>query len=152
MNTVADARPADRRSRLQQLVGEYAESHRHPTNIAIHWICVPVIVWCTLALLHVAHPWAGYAAIAGSLAYYLRLSWKMALVMGFFSLLCVLSFPQVPMLGWAALGAFVVAWVAQFIGHEIEGKKPSFLKDVQFLLVGPLFLLNKLFFRLRLSP
>ena len=152
MTAAAEDLPPDRRSRLQQLVGQYAESHRHPTNVAIHWVCVPIIVWCALALLHVAHPWACYVAIAGSLAYYLRLSWKMAVAMGVFAVLCVLSFPLVPMLGWTALGIFVAAWVAQFIGHEIEGKKPSFLEDVQFLLVGPLFLLNKGFFRFRLSP
>jgi uncharacterized membrane protein YGL010W len=152
MNTAAHHLPQDRRSRLQQLVGEYAESHRHPTNVTIHWICVPIIVWCTLALLFVLHPGVCYAAIAGSLVYYLRLSWKLAAVMAAFSALCVASFTVVPMLGWVALGVFVAAWIAQFIGHEIEGKKPSFLKDLQFLLVGPLFLLNKLFFRLRIAP
>ena len=36
---------------------------------------------------------------------------------------------------------FVVAWVGQFIGHAVEGKRPSFFKDLLFLLVGPLWLL-----------
>jgi uncharacterized membrane protein YGL010W len=40
------------------------------------------------------------------------------------------------------LGLFAVAWVGQFVGHQIEGKKPSFLKDLQFLLVGPAWLLH----------
>jgi uncharacterized membrane protein YGL010W len=35
------------------------------------------------------------------------------------------------------VGIFVVMWILQFVGHHVEGKKPSFLKDVQFLLVGP---------------
>lgn len=45
---------------------------------------------------------------------------------------------------------FVGAWVMQFVGHKIEGKKPSFLEDIQYLWVGPLFVLSRLFGRLGL--
>jgi uncharacterized membrane protein YGL010W len=44
-----------------------------------------------------------------------------------------------------ALIIFVVAWIGQFIGHKIEGKKPSFLQDVQYLLIGPAWLLHFIF-------
>ena len=146
MNASADALPQPReRRRIDVLVGQYAESHRNPTNVAVHWVCVPIIVWCTLALMFVVHPWLCYAFAAFSLVYYARLSWVMAGVMLAFTAACVASFFVVPHLGWVALAAFVVTWVAQFIGHEIEGKKPSFLEDLQFLLVGPLFLLAKAF-------
>ena len=37
---------------------------------------------------------------------------------------------------------FIGSWILQFIGHKIEGKKPSFLKDIQFLLIGPAWLLG----------
>ena len=37
---------------------------------------------------------------------------------------------------------FISSWILQFIGHKIEGKKPSFLKDIQFLLIGPAWLLG----------
>lgn len=40
------------------------------------------------------------------------------------------------------LGVFVITWIFQLIGHKIEGKKPSFLKDIQFLLIGPIWLLG----------
>jgi uncharacterized membrane protein YGL010W len=43
---------------------------------------------------------------------------------------------------FVCIGIFVLAWIGQFIGHGIEGKKPSFLKDLQFLLVGPAWLLH----------
>jgi uncharacterized membrane protein YGL010W len=146
MNTAADALPQPRvRRRIDVLVGQYAESHRHPTNVLVHWVCVPIIVWCTLALMFVVHPWLCYAVAGFSLVYYARLSWAMAAVMLVFTAASVASFFVVPQLGWVALAAFVVTWVAQFIGHEIEGKKPSFLEDLQFLLVGPLFLLVKAF-------
>jgi len=42
---------------------------------------------------------------------------------------------------------FVAAWVGQFWGHKVEGKKPSFFKDVQFLLIGPAWLLSFIYKR-----
>jgi uncharacterized membrane protein YGL010W len=36
-----------------------------------------------------------------------------------------------------------LAWIGQFYGHKIEGKKPSFLKDLEFLLIGPLWVIQK---------
>lgn len=48
----------------------------------------------------------------------------------------------------ASVGIFVVAWIFQFIGHKLEGKKPSFFEDIQYLWVGPLFVLSKLFLKL----
>lgn len=137
--------------RVDRLIGHYAESHRHPTNITIHWICVPIIVWCTLALPWLIHPYLAVAAILGSLFYYARLSWPFTAVMAAFSLLCMASYPVVPYLGWVALSLFAITWVFQFIGHRIEGKKPSFLEDLQYLLVGPIFLLAKLFRKLGLA-
>lgn len=134
-----EIRPIDR------LIGHYAESHRHPTNIAIHWVCVPIIVWCTLTLFWVIHPAAAVAAVLGSLIYYVRLAPVFAGVMALYSALCLISLTIIPHAGWIALGVFVAAWIAQFIGHQIEGKKPSFLEDLQYLLIGPVFLLAKLF-------
>jgi uncharacterized membrane protein YGL010W len=48
-----------------------------------------------------------------------------------------------------SIAVFVVAWIGQFIGHKIEGKKPSFLEDLRFLLIGPLFVLGFLYRRLK---
>jgi uncharacterized membrane protein YGL010W len=42
-----------------------------------------------------------------------------------------------------SIAIFVAAWIAQFVGHNIEGKKPSFLEDIQYLWIGPLFVLTK---------
>jgi len=44
-----------------------------------------------------------------------------------------------------ALGVFVIAWILQFIGHAVEGKRPSFFTDVRFLLIGPAWLLAFLY-------
>ena len=143
--TAADFSPSRERRRIDVLVGQYAESHRHPTNVAVHWVCVPIIVWCTLALMFVVHPWLCYAFVAASLVYYLRLSVPMALVMAAFTAASVASFFVVPQVGWVALAAFVVTWIAQFIGHKIEGKKPSFLTDLTYLLIGPVWVLSKFY-------
>lgn len=49
---------------------------------------------------------------------------------------------QLPIRLWLlSVIVFVIAWIGQFVGHQIEGKKPSFFKDLQFLLIGPLWLL-----------
>ena len=149
MNTTAADLPQPReRRRIDVLVGQYAESHRHPTNVAVHWVCVPIIVWCTLALMFVVHPWLCYAFVAISLAYYLRLSVPMAVVMAGFTAASVASFFVVPHVGWVALAAFVVTWIAQFIGHKIEGKKPSFLTDLVYLMIGPAWILSKIYRKL----
>lgn len=44
---------------------------------------------------------------------------------------------------WIYSAIFVVAWIAQFYGHHVEGKKPSFFADLQFLMIGPLWLLYR---------
>jgi uncharacterized membrane protein YGL010W len=50
-----------------------------------------------------------------------------------------------------SLVVFVLAWIGQFVGHRIEGKKPSFFEDLRFLLIGPLFVLGFLYRRLGIS-
>jgi uncharacterized membrane protein YGL010W len=140
---------------------EYAVSHRHPLNKALHWICVPLIVWSLLGLLwSLPAPgraqleyanWASYA-VAAAVLYYAVLS--MPLALGVLPVLAAMLFSvdalsqlaHVPL--WAVAAAvFMVAWLGQFIGHAIEGKRPSFFKDVQFLLIGPIWLLASLYRR-----
>ena len=70
---------------------------------------------------------------------------SMALMLGLLSLL-----PQQIVLP-LSIAIFVLAWIGQFIGHKIEGKKPSFLDDLRFLLIGPLFVLSFLYRRLKLA-
>lgn len=141
---------------------EYGESHRDATNEAIHWVCIPLIVLGLLGLLWplripgLAELAIGNAAtllVALATIYYLRLSPPLALgmlVLASALLVAVASVEAafaVPL--WQPSAAvLVVAWIGQFIGHRIEGKKPSFLKDVQFLLIGPLWLLAAVYRRL----
>ncbi len=50
-----------------------------------------------------------------------------------------------------SLGIFIISWVFQFIGHAIEGKKPSFFQDIQYLLIGPLWVIAFLFRRFNIT-
>lgn len=143
---------------LQQWVGEYSESHRNPRNKLIHWICVPLIVWTVTALLWVipVPDWVpgamrgSWALLAAALAilFYASLSLRLALVMVLvFAVNLALSAAIEQQFGsavllWSAVIVFVLAWIAQFVGHEIEGKKPSFLADLAFLLIGPAWIAN----------
>ncbi len=64
-----------------------------------------------------------------------------------FSVLCVMGnyyLGQFLPLLTTSLAIFVIAWIGQFYGHKVEGKKPSFLKDLQFLLIGPAWVFEKL--------
>ncbi|MEY4344750.1 MAG: hypothetical protein RL032_582 [Pseudomonadota bacterium] len=138
--------PSNRR--VDQLLAHYGQSHTHPTNERIHYMAIPVIMLSLTGLIFAIHPWLAYFFVVASMVYYARLS------VVFFACMAVISIAMLA--GLHALDAagvlfatsvalFVVAWIFQFVGHKIEGKKPSFFEDIQYLWVGPLFVLSKLF-------
>src|SRR5271166_2158521 len=139
---------------VTEWLNDYGESHRNPTNKRLHWICVPVIVWCVIGLLWClpapsglrgalpAANWASLVVLA-AFVYYAALSPRLALGALPVLLAMLWSVDRLDRLGATTLLGvctvlFVIAWIGQFIGHAIEGKRPSFFKDVQFLLIGPL--------------
>jgi uncharacterized membrane protein YGL010W len=149
--------------RIDLLLAEYGESHQNPTNKTIHWIAVPVIAWSVIALLWAVPtpalfrgaPYLNWATIVCALAvvYYLTLSVPLAIGMAAFCALAIAIIGLIETnvtikLEWIAGPLFAFAWVFQFAGHEVEGKKPSFLKDLQFLLIGPAWLMHFLYRRL----
>ncbi|MDO8300402.1 DUF962 domain-containing protein [Lacisediminimonas sp.] len=138
---------------VDQLLEQYADSHRNPTNELIHCICVPAIVFSFLGMLWAIHPWVALAVVLVSLVYYFSLSVPFALGMVVMTALCIAGLSLMPA-AWvlpASLAIFVVAWIGQFAGHKIEGKKPSFFDDLRFLAIGPLFVLGVFFRRLRIA-
>lgn len=130
---------------IDQWFDEYGESHRNPFNKLTHWICVPLITFSVLGMLWAIHPWVAMAVVAAALVFYALLSWQIALAMLVVSLLMLLGLSVMSHVFWWSLGIFVLAWIGQFIGHHVEGKKPSFFKDLQFLLIGPAWLLGFIF-------
>ena len=116
----------------------------------MHCICVPVIVFALLGMVWSLHPWAAVLVSLASLAYYLWLSRPFALGMLLMSLAMLWGLSVIPpeQLFVLALAVFVLGWIGQFVGHKIEGKKPSFFDDLRYLLIGPLFVLAVLYRRL----
>lgn len=137
--------------RVDQLLAHYGESHQHPTNELIHFVAIPLIMLSLVGMLLAIHPYVAYAFIAASMVYYARLSLVFLIAMALWSLISLaLLLAMGPWLLTLSVGIFVGAWVLQFIGHKMEGKKPSFFEDLQYLWVGPLFVLAKLFTKLGL--
>lgn len=132
---------------LQSWLDEYAVSHQDHTNKLIHVICVPVIFLTIVALIMNISPILMAVAAVGVLWFYLRLSLSLFLAMAVFIALCV-GFAL--LVNWHVgvwIAIFVVAWIGQFVGHKIEGAKPSFFEDLQFLLIGPAWVAMNLFKR-----
>ena len=112
-------------------------------------MAIPLIMVSLLGLLSALHPWAAYAFVLASMVYYARLSAVWLVTM---AILSALGLGLVHAMGehvlTISLGIFVVAWTAQFVGHKLEGRKPSFFEDLQYLWVGPMFVLSKLYLKL----
>ena len=157
-------RMSTHRKSADQWFAEYGESHQDGANETIHWICVPVIFFTVLgflwsipvpaALLAIV-PWFKWLhpVMLAALIFYFRLSGPLAFgLLGFVSVCYFLLAWQAlycPFPIWkSSLILFVLAWIGQFIGHKIEGKKPSFFKDVVFLLIGPAWLMHFLYKKL----
>ncbi len=129
---------------LEQWLADYAVSHQHPFNKALHWFCVPTIF---ASLIGMGMSWqAGLTLILLALAllFYVQLSPTLAFTMAVFIGACVAAVVALPFKFKPYFTVFVVAWVGQFIGHKIEGQKPSFFEDLQFLLIGPAWLMQKI--------
>jgi uncharacterized membrane protein YGL010W len=144
--------PVSAPRQIDQLLGQYSESHLNHTNELIHLVCVPLIVFSLLGIIWWIHPLAALAVSLAALAYYFQLSRGFAIgmvVMTAVMLGLLYLMPAVTILP-VSIAIFVTAWIGQFIGHKIEGKKPSFFDDLRFLLIGPLFVLGFLYRRLRL--
>ncbi|WP_460456239.1 Mpo1 family 2-hydroxy fatty acid dioxygenase [Arenimonas alkanexedens] len=157
---MTDAR--DPRRPIDRWLSSYSGDHVNSTNQLIHLLCVPAIVWSVTAVMWVIPvPLAlvnqgAWMAIGMFLAWawYWRLSRPLAIGMlvvfvafGFLNRMLWMKLGSSGLL-WLALGVFVVAWIGQFVGHKIEGRKPSFLTDLSYLLVGPLWTLEKLYRKL----
>jgi uncharacterized membrane protein YGL010W len=138
---------------IDTLLAKYGESHLNHANELIHFVCVPVIVFTLLGIVWWVHPLAAVAVTVAALAYYVKLSPPFAVGMLVMAalMLGLLSLMPKPTVLPLSIAIFVLAWIGQFIGHKIEGKKPSFLEDLRFLLIGPLFVLSFLYRRLKLA-
>jgi uncharacterized membrane protein YGL010W len=131
---------------LDQWLSDYSVSHQNKTNQRLHKLCVPLIFFSVLGMLW---DWqymdvrAAYVVAALGMIFYATLGLK-----AFFIMLIQVSLSFAILRFWSmqqdtvffpCLYLFIFAWLGQFLGHKIEGKKPSFFEDMQFLLIGPLW-------------
>lgn len=162
MNTAADPQRTPAHRPIDRWFDSYSADHRNDANQLIHVVCVPLILWSVIALLwcipvgaSLFRPglWAGLACFTAWLFYY-RASRRLAF--GMLAMMAAMLWVTRALWLWLgvaglfklALGVFVVAWIGQFIGHKLEGRKPSFLTDLTYLLIGPAWVLAKLYRKL----
>ena len=144
---------------------EYADSHQHPVNKLIHSLCIPLIILSLAGMLWVIPfpditlslfvlNWATIFLFF-TLVYYFFLSWRLAIGMLIYALIVYALMLWLESagtkLGQLSVILFFLAWTGQFMGHSIERKRPSFFQDIQFLLIGPLFLMRDLYRRLGIA-
>ncbi|MBS1682636.1 MAG: DUF962 domain-containing protein [Bacteroidetes bacterium] len=148
--------------RIDRLLSEYGESHQNATNKTIHWVCVPLIFFSMVGLIASIPAsilqdrfgsyvnWA-FVTLVLVLIYYRSLSFSLTIGMGLFAILClalVNVIAGIATLWLVSVVIFALAWIGQFYGHKVEGKKPSFFKDLQFLLIGPAWLMHFIYKRI----
>jgi len=144
---------------IDQWLNEYGQSHQNRINKMIHWLCVPLIMLSLIGLLS-SIPYSYVLEVNNNSfsintailflffvsIYYFKLSKTLFFGMLLISILLIKGVNILNSMDYAlwkiSLSIFIIAWIGQFIGHKIEGMKPSFLKDIQFLLIGPAWLLS----------
>lgn len=140
---------------FDQWMAEYGVSHKNPTNQLIHKIFVPLIMLSVIGLLWAIPtperfqqiPYLNWATIfvASCLVFYMTLNMVMFVGMTILTVIMCWLVSKMEEMGIvlpASIGIFVFSWIAQFWGHKVEGKKPSFIQDLAFLLIGPLWVLR----------
>ncbi|EXS02953.1 hypothetical protein J687_0351 [Acinetobacter sp. 225588] len=121
---------------------EYSESHQNPTNKQIHWLCVPAILFSIIGIIAHFSTLLTALLLVLTLVFYARLDLVLAVAMAALLVVMAWLIYTLPVGVGVYIAIFVIAWVGQFYGHKVEGKKPSFFKDLQFLLIGPVWCMD----------
>lgn len=145
-----------------QWLAEYAHNHCDATNKVVHWICVPIIVVSVVGLMwslpvpatfRDASPalnW-GTVFLLAAVVYYFIMSISLAVgtlpfVLGVVAVVAWLDRLNEPL--WLiSIALFVAGWTGQLVGHWREGSRPAFFRGLQFLMIGPLWLVAGVFRR-----
>ena len=141
--------------KLAAVLADYARHHQTPRNRLIHGLCVPAIVFSVIGILVSINFGVTLIATAAAILYYNRFGPKTAMQMGAVLIIMLLAWVTVMPahhLASVAIGIFILGWTGQFAGHILEGSKPSFLEDLQYLFIGPLYVLAELKEKLARNP
>lgn len=127
---------------ISEWFDEYSESHQNPTNKQIHWLCVPTILFSIIGIIAHFSTLLTALLLVLTLVFYARLDLVLAVAMAALLVVMAWLIYTLPVGVGFYIAIFVIAWVGQFYGHKVEGKKPSFFKDLQFLLIGPVWCMD----------
>ncbi len=127
---------------ITEWFAEYSESHQNPTNKQIHWLCVPAILFSIIGIIAHFSTFLTALLLVLTLVFYARLDLVLAVAMAALLVVMAWLIYTLPVGVGFYIAIFVIAWVGQFYGHKVEGKKPSFFKDLQFLLIGPVWCMD----------
>lgn len=127
---------------ISEWLDEYSESHQNKTNKLIHWVCVPTIFFSIVGILAHFSALLTTLLLVLSFIFYARLDLVLAVAMAALMLVMAWLIYVLPVGMGFYIAIFVLTWIGQFYGHKIEGKKPSFFKDLQFLLIGPIWCMD----------
>ena len=127
---------------VSEWLDEYSDSHQNKTNKLIHWVCVPTIFFSIVGILAHFSALLTTLLLVLSFIFYARLDLVLAVAMAALMLVMAWLIYVLPVGTGFYFAIFVLAWIGQFYGHKIEGKKPSFFKDLQFLLIGPIWCMD----------
>ena len=127
---------------LEQWLDEYSQSHQNSTNKRIHWLCVPAILFSLIGISWQLSTVLTIVLLAMMLLFFIRLSTPMFFAIGVLLLIMLSLVAVLPVGSSFYIALFVLAWIGQFYGHKVEGKKPSFFKDLHFLLIGPVWCMD----------
>lgn len=127
---------------ITEWLDEYSESHQNPTNKQIHWLCVPAILFSIIGIIAHFSTLLTALLLVLTLVFYARLDLVLAVAMAALLVVMAWLIYTLPVGVGFYIAIFVIAWVGQFYGHKVEGKKPSFFKDLQFLLIGPVWCMD----------
>lgn len=129
---------------LTRLLESYEKNHQNPINEAIHIIAIPLIMFSILGMTAAFDIFLEYILVGIVIIYYLKLSKIAALLMLVWLLIYLgLVILLKPYIIEISILLFAFGWILQFLGHFIEGKRPSFFEDLRYFLIGPLFVIQK---------
>ena len=127
---------------INEWFDEYSESHQNQTNKLIHWVCVPTIYFSIVGILAHFSVLLTTLLLVLAFIFYARLDIVLAVAMAVLTSVLAWLIWVLPIGYGFYIGLFILAWIGQFYGHKVEGKKPSFFKDLQFLLIGPIWCMD----------
>jgi uncharacterized membrane protein YGL010W len=149
------------KTKLHEKFDDYSSAHRHPTNQLTHKIAIPMIILHIVAMLDwwrlAASPalpgglTAAYLLLIAASVWYLRADFLLGVPVILFGLACIPIGRALP--PWAVIGVAVLGWAIQLAGHAVwEKKSPSFFRNLEHALVGPIFMVALVTGRYRIEP